>query len=114
MPRLAGGLERQDDADARADNDDGDHHHGYHDHLGHDGAHDDGPYADEHHEHDALSGEDLAVPPGRAARPEAASSVAPVASGYARSLRPCLGTTIAPLRRAAFRQPLLGVFGETR
>jgi hypothetical protein len=55
MPRLAGGLERQDDADPRSDHDDDDHHHGYHDHLGHDGAHDDGPYADEHHQHDALS-----------------------------------------------------------
>ena len=46
-------------------------------------------------------------PQGRAARPEAASSVAPVASGHERSLRPCLGTTIAPLREAAFRRALL-------
>ncbi len=38
-------------------------------------------------------------PSGRAARPSASSSVAPVASGYERSLRPCLGTTIAPRRR---------------
>ena len=39
--------------------------------------------------------------------PRAASSVAPVASGYERSLRPCLGTTIAARRRAIFRQALL-------
>jgi hypothetical protein len=39
--------------------------------------------------------------------PRAASSVAPVASGYEPSLRPCLGTTIAPLRRATFHQSLL-------
>jgi hypothetical protein len=56
-------------------------------------------------------GETQSVPPGRAARTEAASSVAPVASGYERSLRPCLGTTIAPLRRAAFRQALLDRWG---
>src|SRR3954452_10361177 len=49
------------------------------------------------------------MPPERAARPDAASSVAPVASRYERSLRPCLGTTIAPRRRALFRQTLLGV-----
>jgi hypothetical protein len=48
-----------------------------------------------------------AVPLGRATRPVAASSVAPVASRDDRSLRPCLGTTIAPRRRATFRQPLL-------
>jgi prepilin-type N-terminal cleavage/methylation domain-containing protein len=47
------------------------------------------------------------VPQGRAGRPEAASSVAPVSQGYERSLRPCLGTTIAPQRRATFRQALL-------
>src|SRR5215204_4676265 len=52
-------------------------------------------------------GEIAAVPPGPAARPEAASSVAPVSHRYERSLRPCLGTTIAPLRRAAFHQALL-------
>ena len=39
--------------------------------------------------------------------PRTVSSVAPVASGYERSLRPCLGTTIAPRRRATFRQTLL-------
>ena len=44
-------------------------------------------------------------PPGRAARPEAASSVAPVPTGYARSLRPTLGTTIAPRRRANSAKP---------
>ena len=47
-----------------------------------------------------------AEPPERAARPEAASSVAPVPSRYERSLRPCLGTSIAPRRRAIFRQAL--------
>jgi hypothetical protein len=49
-----------------------------------------------------------AEPPSRAARPDAASSVAPVASGYEHSLRPCPGTSIAPRRRAIFRQTLLG------
>jgi hypothetical protein len=39
--------------------------------------------------------------------PKTASSVAPVASGYERSLRPCFGTTIAPRRRATFRQTRL-------
>jgi len=38
--------------------------------------------------------------------PRAASSVAPVASGYEHSLRPCLGTTSTPRGRAAFRQAL--------
>ena len=52
-----------------------------------------------------------AVPPGRAARPDAASSVAPVPSRYERSLRPCLGTSIAPRRRALFRQTLLAESG---
>src|SRR6266571_6677069 len=47
------------------------------------------------------------MPPGRAARPDAASSVAPIANCYRHSLRPCLGTTIASRRRAAFRQTLL-------
>ena len=51
-------------------------------------------------------GEIPAVPPGRAARPQAASSVAPVSQGYERSLRPCLGTSIAPWRRALSRQTL--------
>jgi 16S rRNA (guanine966-N2)-methyltransferase len=45
------------------------------------------------------------VPSERAARPEAASSVASVASGYERSLRPCLGTTIAFRRRATLVNP---------
>src|SRR6185503_10765753 len=53
-----------------------------------------------------------AVPSERAARPEAASSVAPVASGYEHSLRPCLGTTIAPQRRALSRQALLAHRGD--
>ena len=39
--------------------------------------------------------------------PRTASSVAPVANSYERSLRPCLGTIIAPRRRATFRQTLL-------
>src|SRR5512133_1873940 len=47
--------------------------------------------------------------PERAARPEAASSVAPVPDRYERSLRPCLGTTIAPQRRALSRQALLAL-----
>jgi hypothetical protein len=46
-------------------------------------------------------------PPGRAVRPEAASSVGPIAIHYWASLRPCLGTAIAPRRRARFRQSLL-------
>src|SRR5438046_2116826 len=46
-------------------------------------------------------------PPGRAVRPEAASSVGPIAIHYWASLRPCLGTAIAPRRRARFRQTLL-------
>src|SRR6266542_5810359 len=52
--------------------------------------------------------ETSAVPSGRPARPEAASSVAPVASGYEHSLRPCLGTISAPRGRARFRQALQG------
>src|SRR5437870_6519904 len=52
-------------------------------------------------------GETTSEPSGRAVRPEAASSVAPVPSGYEHSLRPCLGTSIAPRRRATFRQALL-------
>src|SRR5437762_2044076 len=48
-------------------------------------------------------------PPGRAVRPEAASSVGPVAIHYGASLPPCLGTAIAPRRRARFRQALLGL-----
>ena len=44
------------------------------------------------------------MPSGRTARPEAASSVAPVSHRYERSLRPCLGTTSAPRRRATFHQ----------
>src|SRR2546426_12283818 len=47
------------------------------------------------------------MPSGRAARSEAASSVAPVFHQYGRSLRPCLGTTIAPRRRATLHQTLL-------
>src|SRR5204863_9892986 len=48
-----------------------------------------------------------AMPPERAARPDAASSVAPVVIHYRDSLRPCLRTSIAPRRRATFRQTLL-------
>src|SRR6185437_16710191 len=44
---------------------------------------------------------------GRAARPDAASSVAPVPSRYEHSLRPCLGTSITPRGRGPFRQTLL-------
>src|SRR5205823_1857048 len=50
-------------------------------------------------------------PPSRAVRPEAASSVGPVVIHYSASLRPCLGTAIAPRRRARFRQTLLTGFG---
>src|SRR5438034_6929582 len=49
--------------------------------------------------------------PGRAARPEAASSVAPVVVHYRDSLRPCLGTAIAPRPRARLRQALLDLAG---
>src|SRR5205823_5959448 len=52
-------------------------------------------------------GETPAVPPDRAARPDPASSVAPVVVHYRDSLRPCLRTSIAPRRRATFRQTLL-------
>src|SRR5207342_3944745 len=64
----------------------------------------------------ALGGldETSSEPPGRAARPDAASSVASVPFRYARSLRPCLGTSIAPRRRATFRQTLLGEVGENK
>src|SRR6185312_4922339 len=51
--------------------------------------------------------ETSSVPSEHAARPDAASSVAPVPSRYERSLRPCLGTTIAPRGRAPSRQRLL-------
>src|SRR5205823_6148969 len=51
--------------------------------------------------------ETTSMPSGRAVRPEAASSVAPVVIHYRDSLRPCLGTAIAPRRRARFRQTLL-------
>ena len=44
--------------------------------------------------------------------PRTASSVAPVPIGYGHSLRPCLGTTNAPQRRATFHQTLLGVGPE--
>src|SRR5206468_7284343 len=54
-------------------------------------------------------GETSAVPPDRAARPDPASSVAPVVIHYRDSLRPCLRTSIAPRRRATFRQTLLGL-----
>src|SRR5437764_5092805 len=51
------------------------------------------------------------MPSGRAVRPEATSSVGPIAIHYWASLRPCLGTAIAPRRRARFRQALLGAGG---
>src|SRR5438874_13529265 len=50
------------------------------------------------------------MPPCRAVRPEAASSVAPVVIHYSDSLRPCLGTAIAPRRRALSRQTLLAAW----
>jgi len=52
----------------------------------------------------------MAEPPGRAARPDTGSSVAPV---MAITGAPCvrgLGTTIAPGRRAMFRQPSCASF----
>src|SRR5213079_2104478 len=54
-------------------------------------------------------GEIQSVPPGRAARPPAPLCLRSRAHiyGYGRSLRPPQGTTIAPRRRAVFRQPLL-------
>src|SRR3954470_5518648 len=54
-------------------------------------------------------GEMPTEPPEHAARPEAASSVAPVASSYEHSLPPCLRTTIAPRRRASSPQARLKV-----
>jgi hypothetical protein len=51
------------------------------------------------------------VPSGRAVRPEAASSVGPVAIHYRDSLRSCLGTATAPRRRTRFRQTLLATVG---
>ena len=53
------------------------------------------------------------MPPRRAARTEAASSVAPVLAQYGRSLRPCLGTSIAPRRRATLRRALRSERGYT-
>src|SRR5205823_14858187 len=55
------------------------------------------------------SGETVAVPQGRAERRAAASSVAPIERTYRGSLRPCIATPIAPLRRAPFHQTLLAV-----
>src|SRR5581483_8331759 len=54
-------------------------------------------------------GETAAEPSDRAARSDAASSVAPISRRYGRSLRPCLGTSIAARQRAPFRQALLGL-----
>src|SRR5256885_10469266 len=51
---------------------------------------------DEDNCHQGELDEIATVPPGRAPRPDAASSVAPVATHYRGSLRPCLGTIIAP------------------
>ena len=50
-------------------------------------------------EDSAGPGEVTAVSPRHAGRPHAASSVAPVWQAYERALRPCLGTSSAPLRR---------------
>ena len=47
-----------------------------------------------------------AVPPGRAARPEASSVSRADSNRYRRSLRPSLGTSTAPRRRATLRQTL--------
>src|SRR5918992_3071856 len=47
------------------------------------------------------------VPQGRAARPVDVVLSRARIYGYGRSLRPCHGTTIAPLRRAVSRQTLL-------
>jgi hypothetical protein len=55
-----------------------------------------------------------AEPAAHPARPQAASSVAPVSTGYERSLRPCLGTTSARRGRALFRQTLLVVWAQWR
>src|SRR4051794_14202058 len=54
------------------------------------------------------------VPPERAGRRAAASSVAHVLVQYAGSLRSCITTSIAPRRRAPFRQALLPDAGELR
>jgi large subunit ribosomal protein L25 len=51
-------------------------------------------------------GEAPAVPPGYAARPEAASSVASVSMDTNAPCVPCLGTTVAPWRRATLHQAL--------
>ena len=51
----------------------------------------------------------MAEPPGRAARPEAGSSVAPVVMTTGAPCVRGLGTTIAPRRRATFRQTLLRI-----
>ena len=52
-------------------------------------------------------GETWSVPPGHAARPECCVLSRAESRNYRRSLRPCLGTSSAPLRRATFRQTLL-------
>src|SRR2546423_1122892 len=50
-------------------------------------------------------------PPRRAGRPAAASSVAFVASGYERSLRPCSEPPIAPRRRSLIPIRVLSPLG---
>ena len=54
----------------------------------------------------------IAVPPGRAARPEGGSSVAPQLTSLGAPCVRALGTTIAPRRRALFRQTLLESSGS--
>jgi hypothetical protein len=54
-------------------------------------------------------GETGAVPSGRAVRPEDGVLSRPRTGRYEGSLRSCLGTTIAPRRRATFHQTLLVV-----
>src|SRR4249919_1952052 len=61
---------------------------------------------------DRVEWRSMAEPPGRAARPAAGSSVAPV---VVTTGTPCvrgLGTTIAPRRRATFHQTLLALDEE--
>src|SRR5206468_11590109 len=54
-------------------------------------------------------GETWSVPPGRAGRRAAASSVVPIVNNYRDSLRPCITTPSAPRRRATFHQALPAV-----
>src|SRR5256885_6814162 len=54
----------------------------------------------------------MLVSPRSAGRPAAASSVAPVASGYERSLRPCSEPPIAPRRRSPIPIRVLRLFAR--